>query len=77
MERVRFFQNAFLGCNGKDLLSKIDREKYKTTKSKLIPHALWTEPLGSGAHDANILCKIPFFDTVGLSTSMLATALLL
>jgi hypothetical protein len=44
-----------------NLLSKIDKEKYTTTKSKLIPHALWTEPLGSGAHDPNILCIIPSF----------------
>lgn len=58
-----------------NLLSKIDKEKYTTTKSKLIPHALWTEPFGSGAHDRNILSRIPLFLlTVGVSMSMLVTA---
>lgn len=43
------------------LLSKIANTKYRTTNSRLIPHALWTDPLGSGLHDANIALRTRFF----------------
>ena len=42
------------------LLSTMANAKYNTTNSKLIPHARWTDPLGSAAHDRNKRSKTPF-----------------
>jgi hypothetical protein len=46
------------------------RTKYSTTKSRLIPHARCTDPLGSGAQEENILDKTPLETTVSSSISV-------
>ena len=37
------------------------KQKYKTTNKRLIPHARWTEPRGSAAHELNSFPRNPPF----------------
>ena len=48
----------------------MDNAKYTTMNKRLIPHALCTEPLGSGAHDEKSLLRIPFFLVVSSEDTM-------
>ena len=60
------------------LLSTIANAKYNTTNNKLIPHALWTDPLGSAEHERNKRSRTPLDPILGKSSlsSMLSLAMI-